>query len=170
MHREQVMYCKDIKNKFPRLFKRKFVLDVGSLDINGNNQYLFTDCSYTGLDIVNGKNVDVVCPIHEYQNKAQYDVVISTEMLEHDTHWKKSIIKMYDLLLPGGLLLITCATVGRKEHGTINHEPNASPGTPEYYHNIALDEFLTVIGVLYFKKSEARINPISNDLYFYGLK
>lgn len=170
MHKEQVQYCNWVKHKFPQLFRHRSVLDVGSLDINGNNRGLFTCCNYTGVDIVAGKNVDIVCYIHEYKNKTKYNVVISTEMLEHDIHWEKSIIKMYDLLLPDGLLLITCATTGRKEHGTINHQPKASPGTTNYYHNISLNEFLSVVGFLDFKKSEAIINPKSNDLYFYGVK
>lgn len=44
MHKEQINYCLSIKNKYPELFKGK-ILDCGSLDINGNNRYLFEDTS-----------------------------------------------------------------------------------------------------------------------------
>jgi hypothetical protein len=52
---------------FLQYFIDKCVLDVGSLDINGNNRYLFDNCEYTGLDIGEGPNVDIVMPIHEYK-------------------------------------------------------------------------------------------------------
>lgn len=56
-HIEQVEYCSKVKNKFPEWFINKFVLDIGSLDINGNNQYLFSNCPYLGLDIGDRKSV-----------------------------------------------------------------------------------------------------------------
>lgn len=50
-HQEQVRFCESVREKFPSLFVGKKVLDAGSLDINGNNRYLFTDCEYVGIDV-----------------------------------------------------------------------------------------------------------------------
>ena len=62
----------------------KLVLDIGSLDINGNNQYLFEDCQYTGIDVGVGKNVDIVSKAHELKMPSgTYDTIISTECFEH---------------------------------------------------------------------------------------
>lgn len=36
-HAQQKIFCLSIKQKLPEYFKIKFVLDIGSLDINGNN-------------------------------------------------------------------------------------------------------------------------------------
>ncbi len=64
------------------------VLDVGSHDVNGSYKSLFseTDFKYTGLDMADGPNVDIV-PENTYSWKEiednSYDVVISEQALEH---------------------------------------------------------------------------------------
>lgn len=69
-------------------FIDKQVLDVGSLDINGSYRDIFKN--YTGLDIVEGKNVDIVAknPYKYPLKDNSYEVVISGQTLEHveDTH------------------------------------------------------------------------------------
>lgn len=170
MHTAQKTYCKEVKKANPDFFVRKKVLDVGSLDINGNNRYLFLGCDYLGLDIVKGKNVDVISNVHEYETVELFDTIISTEMLEHDKHWQESILAMYNLLNNGGLLLITCATTGRKEHGTTKNKPRDSPFTNDYYKNITWNMFEAVIEQLEFRTSSISINNEAHDLYFYGIK
>lgn len=146
-HQAQIDYCLSVKKRFPDYFKKKLVLDAGSMDINGNNRYLFENCDYTGVDLGPGRNVDIVCPIHAFTPLKRkwrigrlyyvfYDVVISTEMLEHDKYWKQSLERMYWLLKPSGLLLITAATTGRNEHGTYETDEISSPYTLDYYRNI----------------------------------
>ena len=44
-HHAQQEYCKSIKQMFPNLFTGK-VLDIGSMDINGNNRYLFENFEF----------------------------------------------------------------------------------------------------------------------------
>ncbi|MBU0973854.1 MAG: class I SAM-dependent methyltransferase [Proteobacteria bacterium] len=167
-HKEQIQFCQEVKKCFPEYFKGTKVLDVGSLDINGTNRYLFEDCEYIGIDVLKGKNVDIVIPVHEYIPIRQVDVVVSTEMLEHDKYWKASLKAMYDLLREGGLMLITCATKGRKEHGTHEKEPESSPGTLGYYKNIYLKEFNRQLPGHLFK--DYRLQVVGTDLQFYGIK
>lgn len=45
-HIEQVEFCKKIKNKFLNHFFNKKVLDIGSLDINGNNKNYIINLEY----------------------------------------------------------------------------------------------------------------------------
>ena len=79
-HPEQIEFCLSVKKYLPRFFSNRFVLDIGSLDINGNNQYLFDDCLYLGVDLFPGKNVDLAVKGHELQlPDASADVIISTE-------------------------------------------------------------------------------------------
>ncbi len=33
-HKEQIAFCTNIQNMFPEFFSNKFVLDIGSLDVN----------------------------------------------------------------------------------------------------------------------------------------
>jgi SAM-dependent methyltransferase len=138
-HVEQADFCLRLKQRWPHLFQNKRVLDCGSLDINGNNRYLFAGGSYVGVDIFAGPNVDIVLRIHEVKG-GPFDVVISTECLEHDEFSELSIGRMIDLLTDGGILIITCATTGRPEHGTFEFHDWASPGTLDHYKNITHDE------------------------------
>ena len=171
MHAEQQEFCRRIKEKFPDFFKGTRVVDFGALDINGSNRELFEDCHYTGVDIGAGKNVDVVSLAHEYTPGTIVDVVISTEMLEHDQHWRKSLQRMFEILRPGGLLFFTCATTGRAEHGTARTSPADSPFTTDYYCNLAEADIRSLwprIEVM-FSDGGFEIGP-PNDLRFWGVK
>jgi SAM-dependent methyltransferase len=177
-HKEQKRFCKLVKKKYRHMFYKSYVLDVGSLDINGNNRYLFSRCDYKGIDITPGKNVDIVesCkdflsmfnPPRKYTKLKHFDTIVCTEMLEHDKTWKESLQSMYDGLRDGGLLLITCAGDGRKEHGTTNNHAWASPATNDYYKNISNEMFNEILKPNMFLAYH--LEQSSGDLYFYGIK
>lgn len=164
-HVEQVDFCIRIRQRWPHLFQSKRVLDCGSLDINGNNRYLFTGGSYIGIDVVRGLNVDIVSRIHEVQG-GPFDVIISTECLEHDEFADLSIRHMIDLISPGGILIITCATIGRPEHGTVGHDDWASPGTLDHYKNIAPEQLIVPLSQA-FRCWGVEVQH--SDLYAWGL-
>ena len=42
-HPQQVSFLNLVKQKFPEKFKNCNVVDIGSLDINGNTRFLFED-------------------------------------------------------------------------------------------------------------------------------
>lgn len=170
-HPLQVEWCLFAKNIFPNYFINKDVLDVGSQDINGNNKVFFENCNYIGLDVGHGLNVDVVCPIHLYNPEKYFDTIISTEMLEHDSNYEKSLIRMYELLKPEGLLVLTAAGHNRPEHGTINFDAWTSPHTTNYYGNIYIKTFTNVFELeKCFKKVIIDYDYSNNDIRFIGLK
>jgi SAM-dependent methyltransferase len=171
-HEAQRVYCNKLKAEFPDLFTGNTILDVGSLDINGNNRQFFTEIKkYIGVDLGAGNNVDIVCPIHEYQGEQEFDVVISTECFEHDKHWKKSMRKMYDLLLPNGAMIITAAGFGRVEHGTKKSCPEAAPFTHSYYRNVRAKDLLSVFDVdKEFSYWEISYEGDAKDIRFFGIK
>lgn len=169
-HKNQQDFCERVKQMYPQYFEGKRVLDVGSLDIVGCNKGMFTDCEYIGLDIGEGKNVDVICPIEDYVSDTLFDVVISTEMLEHAEHWKEALLKMYCLLKEGGLLLITAGGDGRGEHGTVGHCEWASPYTNSYYLNISNEMFQQALTPSDFSVYFVRQDLEVNDFQFYGIK
>ena len=55
---QEIVYRSFFFKRYGNLFKNKKVLDIGSLDINGSNRFLFEDCNYLGIDVGEGKNVD----------------------------------------------------------------------------------------------------------------
>jgi len=168
MHSLQKDFCNRVKARFPAFFKGKRVLDCGSLDINGNNRYLFTDCQYTGIDVGAGPNVDIVTRIHEYPGKP-YDTIISTECFEHDRHWADSLSHIsLKLLKPGGLFLFTCAYEGRPEHGTKRSEPADSPFTTDYYDTLILADVMDMVA--WYSQCAFEVEKSHKDLYFWGVK
>ena len=79
-HKEQQDFFKMVSEKFPQYFTNVKVLDIGSLDINGNSKkFLKQPYYYTGLDLSVGENVDVVCPGHLYECGYQFDTIMSGE-------------------------------------------------------------------------------------------
>jgi len=186
-HEEQIWYCESIRDKFPGNFKNKIVLDVGSLDINGNNKYLFTNCDYIGLDVGPGPNVDIVSPCHLYEKEDEtFDTIISTNCFEHDMHWRESFKKIVKLLKPNGMFLFSCAAPGMIEHGTFRTTPENSPLTTQigeewgnYYRNISEKDLREVLNLeeifqkyMVDEHHEIQLNPLRslNDLYFFGIK
>jgi len=163
-HPEQRDFCQRIRARWPHLFENKSVLDCGSLDVNGNNRFLFTGGSYQGLDLIAGPNVDIVSRIHEYQG-GPFDVVISTEALEHDRHLDQSLDRMAELVAPGGILLVTCATTGRPEHGTTRCDDWASPGTTDFYRNVLPQDLVPLVS----KFRCWGIEVTHSDLYCWAL-
>lgn len=88
------------------------VLDIGSYDINGSCKSLFIDQVYTGADIEKGPNVDIVIKPYDF-GTTKYDVVISTNCLEHvEMPWEW--VKAFDKTVKkGGLIcIITPINIG----------------------------------------------------------
>jgi SAM-dependent methyltransferase len=177
-HPEQAVFLAGIKRKFPDKFRRVAVLDIGSLDINGNNRDLFQDCLYIGIDVGYGKNVDFEVKGHELQlPDGSFDVVISSECFEHDQYYEKTLRNAVRLLRPGGLFLFTCATTGRPEHGTRRTSPEAAPlleahaEWADYYKNLTTEDICAVIDVQRtFSSFSFQTDDSACDLYFWGIK
>jgi SAM-dependent methyltransferase len=178
-HTEQRNFCKSVKAKYPDFFKNKKVLDIGSLDINGSNRDLFENCDYTGLDVGEGKNVDIISIGHLFNGPDNhFDTIISTEVFEHDMFYEETIKNVMRMLKPGGLFLFTCGAPGRPEHGTKRTTPHDSYGTignlidmSDYYKNLTeidLNEVLPLNKL--FSVWDTYFNSETKDLYFVGIK
>jgi SAM-dependent methyltransferase len=173
-HAEQKEFVKIVKQFFPEYFNKKIVLEVGSLDINGNTRNEFTDCEYTGIDVAAGSNVDVVCQGQDFDGADNYfDVVISCEVMEHNPFWKETMKNMIRVCKNDGMVIMSCATKGRKEHGTARTDPEASPLTVElgwdYYKNLTENDFVNA-DITKDLDAVFWVNLNSFDLYMLGFK
>lgn len=113
------------------------LLEVGSLDVNGTVRPFFPGAEpYVGIDLAPGRAVDVVASGHDFGPDEAFATVVTTECLEHDPGWDRTLRNIVRVLRPGGTLLITCATTGRHEHGTTRTSPAMSPSTNDYYRNL----------------------------------
>jgi SAM-dependent methyltransferase len=181
-HLNQQNFIWQVKEKFPKFFSDVKVLDIGSLDVNGNNKIFFNHpFFYVGVDLQEGKNVDAVSPGHLYDSGFQFDTVISTECFEHDMYWARTLQNMVKVLRSGGLLAFTCASTDRPEHGTLRTSPENAPlleGMNEewanYYRNLSEKDIRSVLNVTEifsdFEFREDYSGYIGNDLYFWGIK
>lgn len=173
-HRAQKKWCKKIKKDYPEYFFKKRVLDIGALDINGANKELFEDCEYIGLDVIEGKNVDVVSIAHRYKPKELFDVVLSTNSLEHDIYFKLTLKNMVELLKPKGFMFFSAAHKF-KVHGTLETKPEDSGTTKmgeewaNYYKNFNIKDVTYSLDLeeIFF---EFYLGIMGKDLVFWGLK
>lgn len=170
-HPEQRQFVAMVRDKYPTHFANVRVLEVGSLDINGSIRGMFTDCDYTGVDVGPGPGVDVVAHGEDLTYPARdFDTVLSLECFEHNPEWLATFVNMHRMC--SGLVVMTCATTGRPEHGTRATTPADSPHTVgwDYYRNLTADDFTSALDLKsMFTTFEFMTNDVSHDLYFYGL-
>jgi SAM-dependent methyltransferase len=186
-HKEQWVFCGKVKGLHPKYFENKKVLDIGSFDVNGNEEFLFKNCDFTGLDIGEGDGVDVVCPAQDYDEPDEtFDTIISCECWEHNPFYKESIQNAVRMLKSGGLFFFTCATTGRPVHGVSYLEEQCSkeydnwktlPNVErenwdnDYYKNVTEDDVRDAINVdEIFSSYEFEVEENHCDLFFWGIK
>ncbi len=101
---------------------RLSVLDIASYDINGAYRPLVEGrgWAYTGLDIREGPNVDIVSanPARYPVKAATYDAVICGNALHHMAMFWTVIPEMARVLKPGGLLAVVASTWSKPESTT----------------------------------------------------
>lgn len=152
------------------------VLEVGAYDVNGSVRGIAAQTvrpgEYVGVDLAAGPGVDVVASGHEVDfPDATFDLALSAECLEHNPHWEATLRNMRRMTKQDGFVVVSCATLGRLEHGTTRTNPASSPGTQSvgwnYYRNLVAADFPRDF-LDSFAESRFWVNPFSHDLYFVG--
>lgn len=101
----------------------KRILELGSFNVNGSARDIATSLVpqlYHGIDLQPQTGyVDEVADVSKIgsQHDNQWDVVISTEMLEHCLDWRSAIEGMKRACVDGGLLVVTARGPGKEYHG-----------------------------------------------------
>lgn len=194
-HSTQQDFILYVKSKYSNYFENSKVLEIGSLDINGSMRSFFSECDYLGIDVGEGPGVDLVSQGQEYDALDEsFDICASGECFEHNPYWAETFCNMVRMCKSGGLVLFTCATIGRKEHGTSRSDSGSSPLTVgigwDYYRNLdeqdfrgsfeeSFDEIFSEYEFHstedydtptdFIKHMRTYINPCE-DLYFWGIK
>lgn len=175
-HSEQLQYIKTVSAMLADDFENISILDIGSFDVNGTTRQFFPNSSYTGVDLTEGPGVDVVQEGDKLDHdENSYHISLSCECFEHNPNWAATFQNMYRMTKLGGVLIITCATTGRPEHGTTRTKKEDSPGTQslnwDYYENVTQHDFLSKFDIeSMFSDFFFLVNIQSSDLYFFGVK
>jgi SAM-dependent methyltransferase len=168
-------FFKSCIDSFPELFSGK-VIDIGALDINGGPHRLLISSEYEGVDVAEGKNVTLVSKGEDVDRQSNYfDVSMSSECFEHNPSWRATLYNMIRMTKPLGLVVFSCASNGRPEHGTSRSDGgSAAPLTvqqgQEYYQNVSRSMVLSVLDQSQFQEFRIYRNLKSCDLYFIGIK
>ena len=117
------------------------VLEFGSKNVNGSVRKLAGIAAaevFHGVDLVPGDGVDEVCDAADYIPPSElFDLVVTTEMLEHCPHPERVIGNAARCLTDGGVFVMTAAGPGRHPHSAVDGK-RLRDG--EHYGNIDPDE------------------------------
>ncbi len=123
MHESVMKWVKRRVNQLS--LQDKATLEIGSSDVNGSVRGFFTG-SYTGVDLLPGPGVDLVVESGRPLPFADdsFDVVVTTEMLEHDPRPWETMREIGRLLRPSGVLLLTCRGYNKRGCFPVHNPPD----------------------------------------------
>lgn len=156
------------------------ILEIGSLDMCGSlKTYNYIDrgpawlsqisstMDYTGIDLMDGRGVDIVMDAHDLKFEDEtFDLVMCSNMLEHDSNPEKTLSEAYRVLQKGGTFLLTTVNENWEEHPQMN-------GGSDTYLKITkndLEKWLLKAG---FKKRTDDYKEVlewHDNLFFKGVK
>lgn len=135
MHAEAMAFVRDVVSRpdVKAMARRGWVLEFGSLNINGSVRDCFPRAKYLGVDRVPGPDVDVVADAACYRSMTRYDVVVCCEVLEHTPQINGVCRSAAFNLKSRGFFIVTCAGPGRPPHSAVD---GGTVRVDEYYANV----------------------------------
>lgn len=160
MHREAMQYVSSQVRRHHLNAPGVRVLDLGGRNVNGTPRRLFTRAAaYVAVDLRDGPGVDIVADAADLYLDERFDVVVSTELLEHTPSGAAIVATAWRHLTPDGVFLATMAGPGRAPHGASGE---SKPPRGEWYRNVTpveLDGWLEQAGF-----AEWYVNQLGTDL------
>jgi SAM-dependent methyltransferase len=174
-HQDQMEFFETWIQCFPELFAGD-VIDFGSWDVNGGPHNRISPRNYTGVDLAPGPNVNLVSPGELVDlPSASFDVCMSSECFEHAPSWQQILGNMCRMAKPGGMVVFTCAGLGRATHGTESCNPDAAQAAlsvgQNYYRNVLPRDVRLALNLEYFFDDYVLTENLkASDTYFSGLR
>ncbi len=111
MHDSVMVWVKEMVDRFD--IAENYVLEIGGYNENGTVRDFFTG-PYLCTDMREGPGIDLILDAHDMScfPDERFDVVISTEMLEHDSAFWLTVAEVARVLIPGGTFIVTARGIG----------------------------------------------------------
>lgn len=133
--------------------QRVGVLEVGSYNVNGSVRDLFPDTYYRGVDIRSGPGVDHVTePGHLFFPACYFDVVVSTETLEHDLRPWQTMAEIRRVARRPSWLILTAR--GFSDKGVFGRHDH-----PGDHYRFSVEALAALVGDSGFEVEDARPDP-----------
>jgi hypothetical protein len=150
------------------------IVDLGGADVNGTiHSTIRSAIPHATIDVVDitpGPGVTVIADARSWRPAPgfRYDLVVSTECLEHVSQWRRVIDTAAAALRVGGWFVGTAASVGRAPHGARGAH---LPAPDEHYDNVDPTALLAALWDAGFWHLEVRYqrNPsyaTTHDVYW----
>lgn len=136
-------------------------LDLAGRMVNGSTHEHFRNTSWTILDLAEHESVDIVADATTWEPDREWDVVQSTEGLEHIANWQGLVTTAYKSLTDSGWFVMTCASIGREGHSAVG-DPFVPSG--EHYGNVSEADFRAHAATL-FSEVNTWYDAVHGDLY-----
>ena len=135
------------------------VLEFGGRNVNGGVRDVIPSTAWLSVDIAPGADVDVVANAATVEvEPGTWDVVVSTELLEHTPEGEAIVANAYRHLRDGGWFVATMAGPGRKPHSATGQR-DVPAG--EHYANVDPDELAQWLEAAGFTTYE--VNVLRDD-------
>jgi SAM-dependent methyltransferase len=113
-----------VQNTSKQEFEGKRVLEVGSFQVAGTGSLRpiiesWNPAEYIGIDILMGAGVDMILNAEDVVKgfgKESFDVIVSTEVLEHVEDWRRVISNLKNACKPHGFVVISTRSFGYGYH------------------------------------------------------
>jgi hypothetical protein len=158
MHAAAFQFCVRIMDAVP--MPEGLVVELGARNVNGSVRTLFPNRRYIGVDVAPGFGVDVVADGATVTLNESAAVVVTTEVLEHTPEAPAICLNAWRLLQPGGVLIVTCAGIGRAPHSGID---GWELRDGEYYENVSRE--MLSDWLMPFVDVSIEENTATKDLY-----
>lgn len=143
------------------------VLELGSRDINGTPRPLLPGVRYVGVDLVPGDGVDVVGDAAHFEAVPLFDLVLCCEVLEHAPAAAAIVRSAVKCALPGGHIIVTCASDGRKPHSAVD---GGSLRDGEHYANVPAADLQAWLEAAGARVLQIEARPDRGDVYAFATR
>ena len=166
---EQRFFVGMMKRHLPDYFRGRQVLELTRPGMPAATQEWFDQCRLITPSTQSGADGRPADGLEAYTATSEsFDVILSCETFEHLPQWREVFLNAIRMLKPDGLMVVTCAGPGRRQHDTRRY-PSGAGQTDDYYRNLEPSDFDGIEFDRHFGYWSMLEDRTVHDLYFVGL-